>query len=179
MRAALGGKIPSILDGGPCPIGLESTIIDVRRPLTPRLLRPGAVTHAALERVLGRRVGTGRRVAAANTAQLAPGQLARHYSPHTPITLHATLDTSAVMRPDEAYVCLAKPPGRARKNLYWLDARGRLEGVARQLFHMLRTLDAKGYRRIHLELAPGTGLADASNDRLRRAAARQGGSRRE
>jgi len=173
VHAGLGRKILHILDGGPCRIGLESTIVDVRNPRAPRLLRPGAITRAELERALGCKVRTGRRLAAAR-AQLAPGQLARHYSPRTPVILHPSLAPRAAARgpADEAWVFLARPIGVAGKNICWLDARGRLDGVARRLFHVLRTLDARGYRRIHVELARGGGLADAINDRLRRAAAR-------
>ncbi|MBS0663956.1 MAG: threonylcarbamoyl-AMP synthase [Verrucomicrobia bacterium] len=173
VRAGLGGRIPSILDGGPSRIGLESTIIDIRRPRAPRLLRPGAITLAALELALGVKVRVPRKKAAATSAQLAPGQLARHYSPHTPITLHASLARSVPhLAPREAWVFLARPRGRTGRNVFWLDATGRLDGVARQLFHMLRQLDAHRFERIHIELAPGSGLADAINDRLRRAAAR-------
>ncbi len=173
VHAGLGRKIRHILDGGPCRIGLESTIVDVRNPRAPRLLRPGAITRAELERALGCKVRTGRRRAAPR-AQLAPGQLARHYSPRTPVILHTSLAPRAAAHgpADEAWVFLARPVGVAGKNICWLDARGRLDGVARRLFHVLRTLDARGYRRIHVELARGGGLADAINDRLRRAAAR-------
>ena len=173
VAAGLGGRIPSILDGGPSRIGLESTIIDIRRPRSPRLLRPGAITQAQLERALGVKVRVSQKKVADTAAQLAPGQLARHYSPHTPVSLHATLSAAAPHQaPREAWVYLARPKGRVGRNVFWLDARGRLDGVARQLFHMLRTLDARRFERIHIELAPGSGLADAINDRLRRAAAR-------
>jgi L-threonylcarbamoyladenylate synthase len=56
--------------------------------------------------------------------------------------------------------------------VFWLDPRGELPGVARRLFATLRKVDAMQFTRIHVELAPGDGLADAINDRLRRAAAR-------
>ncbi|MCX6945659.1 MAG: L-threonylcarbamoyladenylate synthase [Opitutales bacterium] len=174
VQAGLGRRIRHILDGGPCAIGLESTIVDVRDPRAPRLLRPGAITQAALARALGRPVRAARRPAAAAAAQLAPGQLARHYSPRTPVRLHPALARAAAARSpaDEAWVFLARPAGLAGKNIFWLDARGRLPGAARRLFHMLRLLDGKNFTRLHLELAPGGGLADAINDRLRRAAAR-------
>ena len=60
----------------------------------------------------------------------------------------------------------------ARPNIFWLDARGDLRGVARRLFATLRKLDAMNFKRVHLELAPSEGLGQAINDRLRRAAAR-------
>jgi L-threonylcarbamoyladenylate synthase len=175
VRAGLGKKIRYILDGGPCTIGLESTIVDLRDPHRPRLLRPGAITRAQLERTLGVRVTT---APSANKskpgAQLAPGLLARHYSPRTPVTLHAKLSLAAAKRSPvgEAWVFLAKPAAPTGKNIFWLDARGQLPGVARRLFATLRRLDSLDFKRIHVELARGAGLADAINDRLRRAAAK-------
>jgi L-threonylcarbamoyladenylate synthase len=174
VRLGLGGKIRYILDGGAAPIGLESTIVDVRNPRIPRLLRPGAITREQLEHVLGGRVAVARRSATTpRGAQLAPGLLKRHYSPHTPVVLHETAAPADWLsaRPDEAWLLIMKPRRATPPNVFWLDARGNLRGVARRLFSQLRQLDAAGYRRIHVELAPGGGLAEAINDRLRRAAA--------
>jgi L-threonylcarbamoyladenylate synthase len=175
VRAGLGRRIGHILDGGPCAVGVESTIVDLRDPARPALLRPGAISPAQLAAVLGVPVTPGAPVGSARRAQVAPGQLARHYSPRTPATLHARLDPAAAARgpADEAWLFLARPPGPARPNFHWLDARGDLRGAARRLFARLRELDAAGYRHLHLEAAPGEdGFALAINDRLRRAAAR-------
>jgi L-threonylcarbamoyladenylate synthase len=175
VRAGLGAKIGHILNGGPCPVGLESTIVDVRDPLKPRLLRPGAITRAQIEKTLGVKVALGPRPGRAHTPQLAPGMLRRHYSPRTPVTLHSRLSPGdpAHGPVHEAWVFLARPPGPRRANIFWFDARGDLRGVARRLFSVLRQLDGAGFRRIHVELAPDhDGLAHAINDRLTRAAAR-------
>lgn len=183
VRAGLGKKIRYILDGGPCDIGLESTIVDLRDPKKPRLLRPGAVTLADLSRALGVRVRPApTRLRPGKAAQVAPGLLARHYSPRTPVTLHAQLSPAVVAqinqrnrsktRQPDAWIFLAQPRGLAGKNVFWLDDRGDLRGVARQLFATLRRVDKLGFVRIHVELARGEGLADAINDRLRRAAAK-------
>jgi L-threonylcarbamoyladenylate synthase len=89
--------------------------------------------------------------------------------------LHARLDPAAAAAgpTDEAWLFLARPPGRTQPNVRWLDSRGDLRGAARRLFACLRELDAAGYRHLHLEAAPGEdGFALAINDRLRRAAAR-------
>jgi L-threonylcarbamoyladenylate synthase len=175
VRDGLGKKIRHILDGGAAKIGLESTIIDVRDPARPRLLRPGAITRAQLQRVLGRKVSVPARRRAHETisqAQLAPGLLARHYSPRTPIVLHATLMPRHARARDEAWVMAAKPRGHNAPNVFWLDARGDLRGVARRLFATLRRLDDGRFKKIHVALSRGGGLADAINDRLRRAAAR-------
>jgi L-threonylcarbamoyladenylate synthase len=179
VREGLGDRIGHILDGGPCTVGLESTIVDLRDPRHPRLLRPGAISRAQLEETLGCPVTAPRRQKKpATVAQVAPGLLTRHYSPHTPVRLHATLPlaTAAASDHSQAWVFLAKPalPARsAAKNIFWLDAQGDLARVAHRLFAVLRQLDHAGFARIHVELAPGhAGLADAINDRLRRAAAR-------
>ena len=173
VRAGLGTKIRHILDGGPCAIGLESTIVDLRDPRRPRLLRPGAVTRAQLERTLGVHVSAVP-VRARPGAQVAPGLLARHYSPRTPVTLHARLLPAHVAKSaaSNAWIFLAKPRGLTGRNIFWLDARGDLRGAARRLFATLRRVDALGFARIHAELASGDGLAPAINDRLRRAAAK-------
>jgi L-threonylcarbamoyladenylate synthase len=176
VRQGLGSKIHHILEGGPSPIGVESTIVDLRDPRRPTVLRFGAVAVEAIEKALGTRVVVHeRRASSAKVSQIAPGMLARHYSPRTPVVLHERLDPQAVRSAadaDEAFVFFRKPAGRCPRNFFWLDARGRLAGAARTLFALLRRLDAREFRRLHVELAPEEGLGQAINDRLRRAAAR-------
>lgn len=173
VLAGLGTRIAHILDGGDCPIGVESTIVDLREPRRPRLLRPGAITRAELERVLGTRVRRAQAKARPG-AQVAPGLLSRHYSPRTPALLHERLSARTVAQsaPDEAWVFLTRPRGLSGRNVFWLSERGALREVAHNLFHTLRTVDARGFRRLHVERARGGGLAEAINDRLARAAAR-------
>jgi L-threonylcarbamoyladenylate synthase len=154
---------------------LESTIVDLRNPRKPAVLRPGAITIGDLERVLGQSVSTANvRVPHSRShGQIAPGLLPRHYSPRTALVLHPTL--SSVGRrfdPNDAYVFLRRPAFASGKNVFWLDPRGDLKGAARQLFATLRKLDALKFKRIHIELAPASGLGHAINDRLKRAAAR-------
>jgi L-threonylcarbamoyladenylate synthase len=174
VRDNLGSKIRYILDGGPARIGLESTIVDLREPRRPVLLRPGSISAAEIARVLGCRVtapSSDKRPAAGPL--VAPGLLARHYSPRTPVTLHDSAAEMSARRTDEAYVFLRKPDHGRSANCHWFDRRGNLAGVARALFATLRRLDRAGYRRLHIEQVQGQdGLAAAINDRLRRAAAR-------
>lgn len=169
----LGGKIAHILDGGPAKIGLESTILDLRDPLKPRLLRPGAITHSQLEQTLGMKV-RGARVAKSDVSgapQVAPGLLTRHYSPRTEVVLHPKMRVGPTTS-DQAWLFISKPNRAHRKNVFWLDPRGDLRGAARKLFGTLRKLDDGRFKTIHVEFARGGGLADAINDRLRRAAAK-------
>jgi L-threonylcarbamoyladenylate synthase len=172
VRRSLGRRIRHILDGGPSAIGVESTIVDLRDPRKPALLRPGAITRGEVARALGVPVTRSRRPSGAG-AHLAPGQMPRHYSPRTPITLHANLDPRKAARGKaDAWLFVSRPPAAGGKNIFWLDARGDLRGAARRLFAVLRELDDGGFRRIHVERPSGAGLAEALRDRLARASAR-------
>ncbi len=192
VQDSLGGKIGHILDGGDAEIGLESTILDLRDPKRPVVLRPGAISAAEIAKVLGRRVGAARKamkakvgVGAGGEGEIAPGMLSKHYSPRTPITLHRKLSAALVkaLPADEAAVFLFKPTkdGAAgvkksakAKTVFWLSERGDLRRAARGLFGMLRALDGGQWKWIHAELAPGAdGFAAAINDRLTRAAAKR------
>jgi L-threonylcarbamoyladenylate synthase len=173
VRQGLGQKIGHILDGGASRVGLESTIVDLRDPNRPRLLRPGGVARRELEKVLRQRLaGPVLRPARARSAQVAPGQLARHYSPRTPTVVRARLRAAdaAQSSPREAWLFLRRPAQLRGPHIFWLGERGDLRAAARRLFAVLRQIDAGGFRKIHAELAPGGGLAEAINDRLRRAA---------
>ncbi len=173
VKAGLAGRVRHILDGGPCLLGLESTIVDLRQPAKPRILRPGPLSAAQISKILGCEVHTGRPPSHEGLPQVAPGLLKRHYSPRTPLVVHERIPEGAWhSRPrNEAWLLLCRP-AKPAANVFCLDPRGDLRAAARHLFALLRELDSGGYTRIHAELAPGTGLADAINDRLRRAAAK-------
>lgn len=176
VLAGLGTKIPYVLDGGPCSIGIESTIVDLRDPNHPRLLRPGAITAQQIESVLGTPVL--RTAQASRSPQhapiVAPGLLAKHYSPRTPSVLHATVSQRqlATSSPKEAWILIGPQKGISGGNVFVLDRNSDLRGAARNLFRTLRRVDGLGFKRIHLERARGDGLAEAINDRLSRAAGR-------
>jgi L-threonylcarbamoyladenylate synthase len=173
VRKSLGSKIRHILEGGPSRIGLESTIVDMRDPRRPAILRPGAITRTEIARALGVPVAKSRPSGGRNRRQLAPGQMPRHYSPKTPVVLHSRLAANAAARgAADAWLFVSRPPGALPRNVFWLDAKGDLRGAARRLFAMLRELDEAGFRRIHVERPAGAGLAEAMGDRLARAAAR-------
>ena len=172
VRQGLGRRIGHILDGGASRVGLESTIVDLRDPNHPRLLRPGGVGRRELEKVLRQKLAGPAPRAARRSAQVAPGQLSRHYSPRTPTVVRAQLRPAdaACSSPREAWLFLRRPAKLRGPHIFWLDERGDLEAAARRLFAVLRRIDAGGFRKIHAEFAPGGGLAEAINDRLRRAA---------
>jgi L-threonylcarbamoyladenylate synthase len=177
VREGLGSAIAHILDGGPCQHGLESTIVDVRDPGRPVLLRPGVITAEQLARVLGVPVRTATRRRSVRLPALAPGLMARHYSPLRPLRTHRRITAAMVARArsDEAWICFRRPDwAGSAKNVFWLSARGNVDEAGRRLFALLRRLDQGGWTRLHAELAPASGPGFAINDRLLRAAEKRG-----
>lgn len=174
VRDGLDGRIPAILEGGPCALGLESTIVDVRDPQQPRVLRPGAIGLDALAAVLGRRPIGRRRTVSRNHAAVAPGLLARHYSPRLPLTLfrsrpHAVGVGEAVVYFGPGFV----PASATGNHIFTLSRDGTGASAARRLFSLLRELDGGVWSRVHIQLPPVKDpWAPALEDRLRRAAAR-------
>ncbi|MET0639507.1 MAG: L-threonylcarbamoyladenylate synthase [Hyphomicrobium sp.] len=168
VAADLGGKAALILDGGPTVLGLESTVVSLVGDQTV-LLRPGAVPAEAIEEVTGERL---LRHEETPDRLTSPGQLASHYAPRASLRLNAY-----DWRPDEAVLAfggIAERPARAFINL---SPSGDLIEAAANLFAALRTLDASGATSIAATPIPPSGIGEAINDRLRRAAApREGGS---
>jgi L-threonylcarbamoyladenylate synthase len=166
----LGRRIKHVLDGGACPVGVESTVLDLTNPKKPRILRPGAVTAAALAKFLGRAVSQARR-GKGRKRMPAPGMLDRHYSPRTPLRLK---NPGQLLPRDVAGVFLRKPAGRTGSNVYWLSNRGTLAEIARNLYRVLRRTDQGRHRQIWVEVLPADagGLGTALLDRLKRAAAK-------
>ena len=154
VLSGLTGKIAGVLDGGPCPVGLESTIVGFDGE-TPILLRPGGIATEDLAEALGRPL-------AAHKGEVnAPGQLSSHYAPDAPVRLNA-------VTPDEgeAYVGFGDSP----KGQINLSPSGDLVEAAANLFAALRDIDLYN-KPIAVAPIPETGLGAAINDRLRRAAA--------
>ena len=164
----LGRRIKHVLDGGICPVGVESTIIDLTNPKRLRILRPGAVTSDTLEKFLGRPVGQARNVSN-RKRMLAPGMMERHYSPRTPLRLK---NPGSRLPGNVAVIFLRKPPGPTGPNVHWFSLRGTLAEISRNLYRVLRQVDQAGHREIWVESPlPGAGgLATAIQDRLMRAA---------
>jgi L-threonylcarbamoyladenylate synthase len=150
-----------ILDGGPSPVGIESTVLDLTGA-KPVLLRPGGVTLEALHAVFGRI----ELPVSGESKPRSPGRLPSHYAPNLPVRLDAT---SA--RPGEALLAIGPhaPPGFAE--VVWLSESGDLAEAAANLFAMLRRLDRPEFTGIAVMPIPEAGLGRAINDRLRRAAA--------
>jgi L-threonylcarbamoyladenylate synthase len=167
VESDLAGRIDLIVDGGAVTVGVESTIVGCFD--APMLLRPGGVPRDAIERVLGRALQQPPADPDNDSGQpLAPGMLAAHYAPRTPVRLNAER-----VEADEAL--LAFGPRRvagseAAKAVLNLSTRGDLAEAATHLFGYLRALDSHGARGIAVMPVPHHGLGEAINDRLRRAA---------
>ncbi len=166
-RAELGAAVEIYLDGGPCVVGLESTVLSLLEP-APVLLRPGGITLEAIARVAG---GVRLPAGDAERRRLSPGGLPRHYAPATPLRLWQPPDPP----PDAGRAALLTPlpvPGtEAFAQAEILAPDGDLAAAAADLFAALRRLDAAGWPCLYAVLAPEEGLGRAINDRLRRAAA--------
>ncbi len=161
VAATLGDKVAAIIDGGPCKVGIESTVVSLLSA-TPKILRPGGITAEQLGEALQMTVEAG----SESRPLHSPGQLESHYAPVLPLRLNADSGVGA----GEALLAFgAKPPVAALSRN--LSSSGDLEEAAANLFAMLRELDRPDLTRIAVMPIPETGLGVAINDRLRRAAA--------
>ena len=166
VLADLDGLIDAVADSGPTRVGLESTIVACFGDGL-NLLRPGGVTRAEIERVLGRPVCD---AGGSPDRPRAPGALRSHYAPRAPVRLDA-----ARIRPGEAALLFgARLPEKIEDAtaLLNLSPRGDVTEAAHNLFGHLRRLDESGASSIAVMPIPEGGLGEAINDRLKRAASR-------
>ena len=154
---SFGENVP-ILDGGPCLVGVESTIVDVTGPV-PVLLRPGGISVEQLTHLVGPLAQR-----AHSDVLTSPGQLSSHYAPGIPVRLKATY-----VRPKEAFLGFGKYEYANGAALLNLSPRGDVVEAAANLFAMLHELDKADYEGIAVAPIPEKGLGLAINDRLMRA----------
>lgn len=170
--ADLGGDVGYVLDGGPCEVGVESTIVDLSRDRAV-LLRPGGMPRAAIEAI------TGPLAVADATAPAAPGTLASHYAPRAQVIAVAIDEVPAAVAASRGRIAVLAP---AHAFARWPKLRVHAHplpdddaGMARALYAALRDLDAAGVDVVIAALPPAAGLGEAVGDRLLRAAgAREG-----
>jgi len=162
VQAGLNGRIHLILDGGACPVGVESTIVSFIDPDTPALLRPGGLARSTLEAITGPLSAP----QADSASPTAPGQLESHYAPRAALRLNATSANS-----QESYLAFGSHGQIDAFDYFNLSASGDLAEAAANLFSGLRMLDTPNAR-IAVAPIPEEGLGEAINDRLRRAAIR-------
>lgn len=170
VAAQLGELVPYILDGGPCEIGIESTIVSLQGE-RPKVVRLGGLSVEAIEDVVGPVATT----LHSSSSPLAPGMLKSHYAPQKPLFLMDTSEAkSLVKESDVAYLFFEKTVKQpSPPNVFYLSKKGDYKEAAQRLFGYLRQLDAGSWREIRAELLPERDLGRAINDRLRRAAHRE------
>ena len=157
VRDDFGKKIKYILEGGKSSIGLESTIIDIRKK--PKILRLGGLEISAIERVLNKKI-----IVNNNSSKItSPGQLKLHYSPGIPIRLNAKK-----VNKKEAFISIKKLK-QNEPNFYFLSKNGNLKEAAKNLYSTLRKIKKNKYLSIAVSKIPNKGLGKTINDRLIRA----------
>lgn len=172
--AELGEKVAVVVDDGPCPVGVESTIVACLGDGV-RLLRPGGVSRAEIEAVLGRPLDafpSGHDADASDEVLLAPGMMTSHYAPEAAVRLDAR-----EVRAGEALLAFGPEPIAGQDQavaVETLSATGDLTEAAANLFGALRRLDRSGAAAIAVMPIPAEGLGEAIRDRLGRAAAPRG-----
>ena len=175
VLAEFGGDVP-VLDGGPCAVGIESTIIDCSRG-APVLLRPGAITRVQVEAACGQPLQSAQEIAdTAGAAPRASGTLESHYAPSAKVRLmdaRALQTALDVLGADAAHIAVyARTPLRiASERLVVRRMPADAGATAQQLFAALRGFDAQGVKLIWIETPPDAPDWEGVRDRLNRAAA--------
>lgn len=182
----LQGKLPLIIDGGSCQVGVESTVLDLSGN-QPRILRPGAVTRRDISRIIGEKVIKNEQQSNSvpeGQAPRAPGMKYRHYSPATPVLLvhgddirgllellwEKKQDKPVLIATSETVAALKKLQDPDYVKVVDMGSGGDLRQVARNIFALLRKLDEKDTGLILVEAVPATGIGEAIMNRLYKAA---------
>jgi len=157
VRDDFGKKVKYVLEGGKSSIGLESTIIDVRKK--PKILRLGGLEISSIEKILKKKISMNN-----NPSKISsPGQFKLHYSPGIPIRLNV----KKILK-KEAYLSIKKL-SRKSSNFYFLSKNGDLKEAAKNLYSTLRKIKKNEYKSIAVSKIPNRGLGKTINDRLKRA----------
>ncbi len=164
VRNSLGSKVEVILDGGPCSVGVESTIVSFMDK-EPVLLRPGGAPLEEIQALIGQvRVQT-----TAAEKPLAPGQLPQHYAPRTPLVLDESLENLPEGKKIGLLTLREPRDSTPFTAVEVLSYKGDLKEAAANLFAALRRLDEKGLDLLLAHPVPHEGLGRAINDRLYKA----------
>ena len=156
VKEEFGKRIKYILDGGKSSIGVESTIVDLRKK--PKILRLGGLEVISIQKVLGKKV-----LIKNNPSNISvPGQFKLHYSPGIPIRLNVKKN-----RKREALVLIRKK--KVESDYFFLSEKGDLKEAAKNLYSTLRMIKKKRYKSIAVCKIPNKGLGKTINDRLLRA----------
>jgi L-threonylcarbamoyladenylate synthase len=164
----LKGRVDYILDGGPCGVGLESTIIGFEEEVL-TIYRKGGLVVEELQKVYKKAIKS--QLFSSSNPE-APGMLAKHYAPRKQVEIVEQLDLNLADGRQVGYLGFDKNiSGIPLENQFILSENGNLNQAARKLFAGLRWLDSLDIDKVYIRLVPEQGLGAAINDRLRRAAA--------
>jgi L-threonylcarbamoyladenylate synthase len=168
VYTSLHNKIPYILDGGECRVGVESTILGWNEDDEPEVYRPGGVAIEKIEEVLNQKVKIKKKF---TDHPDSPGQLKSHYATHTPLHMGYTAELLRRFEDDKIVLInfTGYHPDVPRENQFILSPSGSLEEAAKNLFKVLRSADELKADIILAEPLPNEGLGIAINDRLERA----------
>jgi len=157
VKEEFGNKIKYILDGGPCAIGIESTIINLIGK--PTILRLGGLDISKIKKMLKFKLD----IVINPKKKIAPGQSLLHYSPGIPLRMN-------IINPknNEAFIVIKKRKAKF-KNYFYLTTKNNLDEAAKNLYSCLRKIKNKGYKSIAVEKISNKGLGKVINDRLQRA----------
>ena len=157
VKDDFGKKIKYILEGGRSSVGVESTIIDLRKK--PKILRLGGLEVENIQKILKKKISIN-----TNPSKIsAPGQLKIHYSPGIPIRLNVKK-----IKKDEAFLLIKKNKIN-KTNYYFLSKKGDLKEAAKNLYTILRKIKKDNYKSIAVDKIPNMGIGKTINDRLLRA----------
>jgi L-threonylcarbamoyladenylate synthase len=169
----LDGKVPMIIDGGECPFGIESTIIDISRE-TPVLLRPGPIVVEELVKIFGNIIVPDKiKKAQSYDVPIAPGMKYRHYSPKKPLYMFNPDNCAEMVRkyPDALYLC-AEERKDNYPNALVMGKLSEPYSIAKNLFESLREIDKSRFNLACVEHFPETGILFSVMNRLKKASSR-------
>ena len=157
VKEDFGKKIKFVLEGGKSTIGIESTIIDIRKK--PKILRLGGLEISNIEKVINKKI----KVQNVSSKITAPGQSKIHYSPGIPLRLNVKK-----LKKNEAYLTIKKTQN-FKSNYFYLSKKGDLKEAAKNLYSTLRKIKKNKFKSIAVSNIPNVGIGKSINDRLRRA----------
>ncbi len=166
VKDQLGGKLPYIMDGGPCDVGLESTIVRMNNDQL-EVLREGAIAYEDLKSVYNHTT-----IKTSSKEQTeSPGQLKSHYAPANKFLLGRPEDFEVVNAQKTGFIGFLQMSSKLPEaNQMLLSEEGDIKEAAANLFHTMRVMDQKGFDLVIAEKGPNEGIGRAINDRLEKAA---------
>ena len=176
VNCSLGEKLEFIIDGTDCEIGIESTIVDLRNPSQPKILRLGPIDKETLEEFTS--ITFEERTSEPTNKLRGPGMLQSHYSPDTPLEITPLFKLNQLITSNDrnktAFIFQKRPEQLVyhnMPNIYWFSENGAELEIAHNLYELLRSTDALNYKKIYIQDIDETeGLKAAIKDRLLKAA---------